>query len=430
MRFKLKILMYWLQILFLPKFRSRKAIEDFQNKKMNIFVRETLTKSKFYQAYITNNQFNWQAVPQITKTVFMESFDKINTCNISIDEAMKLALNAELSRDFKNEINGITVGLSTGTSGKRGLFLISENDRALWVALVMSRVIKPKFFKKQKVAFFLRANSNLYASVASGLFEFKYFDIFKPISELLNELDNYSPDILAAQPSILIDIADAKRKQKISICPIQLISFAEVLHQNDKECIESVFEVPITEVYQCTEGFLGASCSHGTMHLNEDFIKFDKEWIDADKFYPIITDFSRQSQPVVKYKLEDILQLKKTECPCGSKLLAIEKIIGRDDDILLLDNKRVFPDLIARRIAIATNNFQKYSITQISKNKLEICIESEETEWEQTKICFDNALNSLLNEQGIIGTILEFKKNITIMQGQKLRKIKRNIYEN
>ncbi|TAH19243.1 MAG: adenylate synthase [Cytophagales bacterium] len=427
MRFKLKILIYWLQILLLPKFRSRKAIDDFQKKRMNVFAKKILTKSKFYRAFMLNGQFDWQAVPQITKTEFMEAFDSINTCQISIDVAMKLALEAEVSRDFKNKINGITVGLSTGTSGKRALFLVSENERAWWVALVMARVMKPKFFKKQKVAFFLRANSNLYASVASNLFEFRYFDIFKPISGLLEELSDYSPDILAAQPSILMDIADAKRKKFVSICPIQLISFAEVLHQQDKECIESVFGVPITEVYQCTEGFLGVSCEYGTMHLNEDFIRFDKEWIDEDKFYPIITDFSRQSQPMVNYKLNDILQLRKTECACGSKLLAIEKIIGRDDDVLLLDNKKVFPDLIARRIAIATNAFQKYTIAQVGKNKLEVCLETEETEWEQARQAFEYALNNLLREQGILGTTLEFKSKLNTIQGNKLRKIKRDI---
>ena len=101
------------------------------------------------------------------------------------------------------------------------------------------------------------------------------------------------------------------------------------------------------------------------MHLNEDFIQFEKEWIDDNKFYPIITDFTRQTQPVVKYKLNDVLKIKERECDCGSKLLAIEKIIGRDDDVLIINNIKVYPDLLARKIALKTDSFQKYSIIQV-----------------------------------------------------------------
>jgi putative adenylate-forming enzyme len=390
---------------------------------MNTFAKKTLTKSRFYLPYFCNNVFNWNAVQQITKTEFMDSFDEINTKGIKLDEAMQVALRAEHARDFKSVLNGQTVGLSTGTNGKRGLFLVSENERAHWVALVMTRVIKPKLFKKQKVAFFLRSNSNLYSSISSSFFEFKYFDIFKPLSELFIELNNYQPNILASQPSILIDIALAQQKNSISICPDQIISFAEVLHDNDKLTISTIFKVVITEVYQCTEGFLGSSCSHGTMHLNEDFICFEKEWIDEDKFYPIITDFSRHSQPVVKYKLNDILEVKKTACACGSKRLAIEKIIGRDDDVLIFNTIKVYPDLLARKIALFTDSFQKYTIKQIGSNQLQISILCPDSEWIEIKTVFHSVISSFFDELGIQNIKYEFLHNPKEIYGNKTRKI-------
>lgn len=426
MKFKLKILYYLLQLLFVPKFRSLKAIKAFQTEKMNKFAKKTLSKSKFYLPYLSNKTFNWKAVPQITKTEFMDSFNEINTKNIKLEEAMQVAIQAELTRDFKSEINGLTVGLSTGTNGKRGLFIVSENERAHWAALIMTRVIKPKLFKKQKVAFFLRSNSNLYSSVASSFFEFKYFDIFKPIPELLIELNSYQPSILASQPSILMDIALAQTNKVISILPTQIISFAEVLHENDKKTISTVFKVNITEVYQCTEGFLGSSCKYGTMHLNEDFINFEKEWIDENKFYPIITDFSRHCQPVIKYKLDDILQIKKLECACGSKRLAIEKIIGRDDDVLILNNIKLYPDLLARKIALFTDSFQKYTITQTEQNLLKISIVCPNSEWIEMKTIFYNVVNSFLNELGIHDVQYEFEHNPKEIKGIKTRKIVRS----
>ncbi len=430
MKFKLKIILYWLKIIFGPKFKNIESVAAFQSKQLEKFANKTLIRSPYYAKFFALNKFQWENVPQISKKEFMESFDGINTQGLTLEEAMEVALNAEHSRDFKSEINGITVGLSTGTSGKRGIFLVSLEERAQWVSLVMTRVIKPKLFKKQKVAFFLRANSNLYASISSGLFEFKYFDIFKPMVELMSELNAYQPHILASQPSILIDIAKAQKMNEINIQPIQIISFAEVLHLNDKECIEAIFKTQITEVYQCTEGFLGASCKFGTMHLNEDFIQFEKEWIDDNKFYPIITDFTRQTQPVVKYKLNDVLKIKERECDCGSKLLAIEKIIGRDDDVLIINNIKVYPDLLARKIALKTDSFQKYSIIQVSANKLCIEIDCAEDYRIEIEHVFKSTIADFLSELGIENVEYGFQKQQNQIVGNKTRKIKRLHYEN
>ena len=430
MNFKLKIIFYWLKIKFIPKFNSKDDLKEFQNKRLKVFASNTLINSAYYLPYFTNEQLDWNLVPQISKHEFMSSFNEINTKGILLDDAIEMAISSEKSRTFKSDINGVTIGLSTGTSGTRGIFLVSESEKAQWAALVISRVIRPKLFKKQKIAFFLRANNNLYTSVESFLFEFKYFDIFKPIDELLIELNEYQPAILASQPSILIDIALAQKNNNIHINPIQIISFAEVLYDNEKDIISSIFNTKITEVYQCTEGFLGVSCKHGTIHLNEDFILFDKEWIDDNKFFPIITDFSRSSQPVVKYRLNDILEIKKQDCTCGSKLLAIERIIGRDDDVLVFNEIKVYPDLIVRRIALETDSFQNYTIDQIGPVDLLINIICSSEDLIENINLFRNILIKLFKDLGINEINYQFENNLNKDLGNKTRKIKRTYYEN
>ena len=97
---------------------------------------------------------------------FMLNFDQINTMSITISEAMEVAEKAEQLRDFSPTIKDITIGLSSGTSGNRGVFMASQKERANWVACVLDRVIGFSL-KKRRVAFFLRANSNLYSSITS-----------------------------------------------------------------------------------------------------------------------------------------------------------------------------------------------------------------------------------------------------------------------
>ncbi len=422
MRFKLKIIFYCLKILLRKKIRSRKQLASYQDKQLKRFADSVLRRSALYLPYFKGSEIEWSQMPKMSKGPFMNNFNLINTCGIRIEEAMPFALEAEKSRAFNSEINGITVGLSTGTSGQRGLFLVSENERAQWVALVMTRVIKPRLLKKQKIAFFLRADSNLYSSVASSLFEFKYFDIFKPLEDLLADLNQFSPDIIAAQPSLLMDICEASQQGKVNLKVIQIISFAEVLYKENKEHISKVLQATVTEVYQCTEGFLGVTCKEGTMHLNEDFIKIDKEWIDETSFYPIITDFSRSSQPVVNYKLNDVLKIKKEGCKCGSPLEAIEQIIGRDDDVLIFQEKKIYSDLFVRRIAIECSNFQNYLIIQTDKNKLEVQIECKEDQLLQLELDFKKAISMLLADFGIIGIEINVIRQTVRIPGNKLRK--------
>jgi putative adenylate-forming enzyme len=430
MKFKLKIIWYYLKLIARGKLRSEEKLRVYQNNQLKKFQENVLSKSDYYKKYNQLDTSKWTEIPIISKPEFMSNFDAINTCGINLSEALELAIQSENTRDFKSEINGITVGLSTGTSGKRGVFLVSETERAKWVALVMQRVIQVNLFKRQKVAFFLRANSNLYSSVNSSLFEFKYFDIFKNKDELLKELEVFQPDILASQPSYLMEIAKAKFYQTIKISPTQIISFAEVLDEADKQFIKQVFPVQLSEVYQCTEGFLGCTCEHGTMHLNEDLVIIEKEWIDETKFYPIITDFSRESQPIVRYRLNDILEVKKEKCTCGSAFIAIEKIIGREDDVLELSGIKIYPDLLSRKIALSTDHFTRYTIVQKSATYLEIGIECESKDFEKACESFKNCISEYFTTLGISGFNLEFKNEIELIPGNKLRKIKKLSDEN
>jgi putative adenylate-forming enzyme len=429
--FKLKIIFYWITYKLRKKFTDRKSIQVFQEKSFKHFSKTTLQKSPYYTSFDCKALKDVSNIPMIDKQGFMEHFNEINTLGIDKTEALKIALDAERTRNFKPELKNTTIGLSTGTSGKRGIFLVSETERAQWVAMVMSRVIKPKPFKKQKIAFFLRASSNLYSSVQSSLFTFEYFDLFEPIEKLAEKLQQFQPDILAAPPSMLVDIATLQKDTSIQLNIIQLISFAEVLYDSDKIHIQKIFKLKIKEIYQCTEGFLGVSCVYGNIHLNEDIVHIEKEYITHNRFYPIITDFTRTTQPVVRYRLNDVLIEKEIPCACGSAFMAIEKIEGRSDDILLFKintlTVKIYPDLICRKIAQHTDNFRAYKIIQTSWNHLQVYIESDS--YNEVCVDFSKVLLELLNSYSIHAIDIEFSNSIVRIKGNKTRKIERVFHE-
>lgn len=427
--FKLKILWYFLQYTLRGTFRNRTRLERFQQRKWRKFRRKVLTRSPFYQqlahAHVALGEF-----PSINKSGFMANFDAINTLGIAQSEAMQVALQAEIARDFSPELKGATVGLSTGTSGTRGLFLVSPTERAQWTAMVLRRVVPLRLFKKQRVAFFLRANSNLYSSVQSASLEFRFFDIFQPIEQLVQDLAVFQPHILAAQPSVLGAIAEAQLAKQIDIQPELVISFAEVLNAEDKAFIQKTFSVTLREVYQCTEGFLGVTCSYGTMHLNEDIAIFEKKYLDETRFIPVITDFTRSSQPIIRYELNDILVEKTEPCPCGSCFTALERIEGREDDILVFpgskgETVKIFPDLICRVIARSTEGFRAYRLRQIELLLLQLELESDDFEGVAERI--SAALRTFLAESQVTGIEFHCLDKIERNAGEKLRRVERKI---
>ena len=125
-------------------------------------VRNIIGHSSFYEKR-QKPYGHWSKFPVINKSIFMKNFNEINTQGIDLDEAYHIAFEAERTRDFSPMIGDITVGLSSGTSGNRGIFLVSIQERAQWVAYILLHLLGFSF-RRRKVAFFLRANSNLYTS--------------------------------------------------------------------------------------------------------------------------------------------------------------------------------------------------------------------------------------------------------------------------
>ena len=114
------------------------------------------------------------------------------------------------------------------------------------------------------------------------------------------------------------------------------------------------------------------------MHLNEDLVKVEREFIDDSqtKFQPILTDLYRTSQPIVRYRLNDVLTLQQEPCSCGSAFTAISSIDGRQDDVLYFRKPDssgyvpVFSDFVRNHILYIDEEIKEYYVTQESDERI------------------------------------------------------------
>lgn len=366
------ILKTFIRARYFHEFKSRRRLEKYQQKQIKKQLDFFEHHSPYFQKFSGKT---FEELPYMNKKVMMDNFDIMNTAGISKDDALKLAINSEKSRDFSEKLNGYSVGLSSGTSGHRGVFVLSDDEIATWVGGMMAKMLpKGKIFGT-KVAFFLRADNNLYESSNSKILKFEFFDILQPMEQNIIKLQEFQPTILVAPPSVLLILAEAAKAKKLSINPVRIISVAEVLTEKDEQYLKRVFKQKIIyQVYQCTEGFLGYTCEHGSLHLNEDVIVVEKEYLDDTRFTPVITDFVRTTQPIVKYRLNDILVEDKRPCKCGTSMTRLKKIEGRMDDVFEFDGVngrtiKVFPDFISR-VVLYVPKIKNYRVVQESSKKV------------------------------------------------------------
>jgi putative adenylate-forming enzyme len=417
----------------LRKFKTNEDLKRWQLKKISKLSTK-LEKSPFYKSNLLNK--NVFQLDIVEKKFWMENFDLINTKSIKKSDAEKIAIESEKNRNFDTTLNDVTVGLSTGTSGQRGIFLVSKKERIRWAGNILAKVLRRSLWTKTKIAFFLRANSNLYQSLGTTKnIEFIFFDLSKPIPELVKELTKLNPNILVAPAQILKLLAIYKKNNLIEIDPEQIISVAEVLWEHDKHFIEEIFNIRIDQIYQATEGFLAFTCTEGNLHLNEDLIYFEKEWLDDNNFVPIITDFSRITQPIVRYRLNDVLKISQKQiCKCGSRFTMIDQIIGRSDDIiygLKLHSDsyfRILPDFMTRLIINSSDEIMDFQVEQNNFQNLEIRLSLEDNQNFKsiTSLLIEN-INQFCNSNEINAFDLDFRSFTRENDfTKKIQRIKRN----
>jgi putative adenylate-forming enzyme len=362
------------------------SLKTFQDVRARQLVRWVKANSTFYHQHWAGHDLeNWRELPTVDKLQMMANFSDFNTLGIAREKAFEVALRAELDRNFSPTLEGCTVGLSSGTSGHRGLFLVSPLEQASWAGVILARALPRLRIAGERIAFFLRSNSNLYEQVGRGRWlQFRYFDLMDPLEDSVTALNAFQPSILVAPPSMLELLARERLAGKLKINPHSLISVAEVLEPQDRDRLETVFQAPVRQIYQATEGLLAVSCSHNSLHLQEDIVAVQLEPVSnsESRFTPIITDLWRRTQPIIRYRLNDILRLENKPCDCGSSWRVIQQIEGRSDDVLEFEQfsgglRPFFPDTIRRAILLASSQILEYEAVQERPGLLRVHLEIE-----------------------------------------------------
>jgi phenylacetate-CoA ligase len=124
--------------------------------------------------------------------------------------------------------------------------------------------------------------------------------------------------------------------------------------------IEALWDAPCHDMYGTNEsGSMAAECTERSgMHIQEDAVILEiadpdtgKIVADGEKGTVYITTLYRWGAPQIRFNVNDISAIATGSCACGSTLKRLEKIFGRNDNMVKLRGVNVFPEAIGAAIA-------------------------------------------------------------------------------
>jgi len=288
-----------------------------------------------------------EAFPVVEPAAIRADFPNWNTRGVTRDAAQAAA--AEAERGGAGEVApGVVAGFSTGSWTTRGFFLTGPQERARYVGQALARLLSPRdLIRGAHITLVLRADNQLYRDVEqAGRFRFRFYGLDMDAERRLEALNADPPDYLIAPAHILAALARTPSyKRRAATSRLRRLFWgAEPMGYDERAWIAGELGTWPDPIYQATEGFLGAPCRFGTLHLNEDAMVIELEPVEGTGvFRPVVTDLHRTTQPMVRVRLDDLVEPVDRPCRCGSPMRVIRPVEGRVSDLWRWPDRTVRP---------------------------------------------------------------------------------------
>lgn len=402
---------FWRSRARTARLRTRSDLLRWQSQRLARFLARTAPRAAAF-SHLSGHPL--ADFPLMDKAALMGAFHLYNINGISADSAWS-------AYDQNGSIGKFSVGASTGTSGNRGLYLVSDPERYLWLGTLLAKALPDMLSARYRVAVMLPRGSRLYdAANESGRLVLKFFDLTEGLENQLAAVSAFRPSVIVAPPHALVALA----RSDLPLAPRQIFSGAEVLDPVDRREIEARFAVTVREIYMATEGLLGVACSQGTLHLCEDCVAFEWE-PEGELVTPVITDFTRRTQMMIRYRMNDLLRLSAKACACGSPLQAVSEVAGRCDDTFRLAGAEgqlilVTPDVIRNAVVGASRNITDFRAAQVATARVSLTLPPG---LDSELVPARDALAALFLRLGASPEILAATAPLPAPQGGKLRRV-------
>lgn len=306
-----------------------------------------------------NADIRLQDLPVAHKRELMSHFDDWVT-----DPALKLDEIKRFTKDSRRigapYLGQYTVWESSGSTGEPGIFVQDRHAMGVYDALegvrrpsrtLWHRMIDP-WLISERIAF-VGAIGGHFASVVSMerlrrlspalAPRLRCVSFLRPLDELLDEVQQLRPTVLASYPSAALLLAQAQSEGRLKLNLREVWTGGETLTPAMRRGIERGFGCRVRNSYGASEFLpMAGECSQGHLHLNSDWFILEPVDEHGNPVPPgrasattLLTNLANHVQPLIRYDLGDQVTMSAADCACGSHLPVVD-IQGRRDDTLRL----------------------------------------------------------------------------------------------
>ncbi|QQQ28055.1 phenylacetate--CoA ligase family protein [Chryseobacterium indoltheticum] len=403
------------------------ALKTIQKTRYESFIKFCINHSEYYQKLYSDIDSpeklkNLKSLPIVGKEDLRKNIDEViiqtkekleksktgGTTGKSLEVRFRSVNSQErfaMLDDFRNRF-GYELGKKTAWfSGKN---LLTDND-----------VRKNRFWK------------------TDTLYKVRYYSTFHIKDDYLKyyveNLILYRPQFLVGFPSSILEIAkyglnhgfDFPENSIKAIFPT-----AETITKTMKETIEKFFKTKMYNQYASSEGapFI-FECEKGNLHIELQsgiFEVLDENNEQTQSGRLIVTSFTTEATPLIRYDIGDSITLEDKACNCGNNNPLVKEILGRIDDFIYSpQNGKINLGNISNTLK-DIKGIIKFQAIQNELNKIELlivkdnCIYNKEIEQKFIK----NWRERVGNE---IELIIFYVNEISVEKSGKFRIVKNNI---
>lgn len=371
---------------------TREELSQFQTIKLHEMM-DYAQKTTLYQDKFQQGQIDKQSIHDISDVKKIPFTTK--------QDLRDYGVKGTLPSDFDME-KGYKVDTS-GSTGKPVSIYRDLNAIALEMTTTLRMMKSHNLpFKKTRVSNigdFTLANSYDEECIKKGvkdqlgilhsLYSGRYQNLYTgmKISDIIEELNRFQPDMIIAYPGVLIGLMKLKQEGAGKhLSPSHIVYSGGVLDPYTKKQIEQTFDCHVLGLYTGTEsGVIAFQCPHGNFHVQADLVHIDavdsngESVSSGEHGHVVVTRLYGWGTPVLRYTgMDDIITPLDGECECGMHSPMIKNVEGRSVDSIVIPDGRIFPaatfTLIPGEVAQETgvDIIHRFQIIQHKKDAIEI----------------------------------------------------------
>jgi phenylacetate-coenzyme A ligase PaaK-like adenylate-forming protein len=380
--------------------RGAPAIAARQRARLAELLAYARANSPFYRELyrqLPDRPADLRQLPTTSKSTLMSRFDDwVTDPTIKIDDLWRFVDDpATVGQPF---LSRYTVSATSGTTGTPGIFLqdplvsrVAAAMMARWLTRLLDARDLMKILKgRMRISMMAPTGGHFATTTAAarlrasriGAKTVQTLSVHAPIDELVDQLNQFQPAILAPYASVGAMLASQAEAGRLTIHPVLITLAADGLPDDEYARIAEAFGATVGNSYAANEClFLSANCHHGWLHVNADWAILEP--VDAD-YQPtppgqhshtvLVTNLANHTQPIIRYDLGDSVLARPDPCRCGNPLPAI-RVHGRASETLTLpadDASITLPPLALTTLAETVPGVELFQVEQTAPATLRL----------------------------------------------------------